>query len=72
LPEVVLDGHSGLLVPPGDAQALAQALLRLSEQAQPRRLWGEAARQHYLAGFTVEHMIARTEAVYRGALEERP
>lgn len=72
LPEVVLEGQSGLLVPSDDAQALAGALARLCEQPEQRRQWGEAARRHYLAGFTVEQMVAGTEAVYRSALEARP
>lgn len=72
LPEVVLEGQSGLLVPPDDPQALAGALLQLGEQTQQRRQWGEAARQHYLARFTVERMVAGTEAVYRSAVEARP
>ncbi len=37
IPEVIADGQSGLLVPPGDAKALADALIRLASDAELRR-----------------------------------
>jgi len=58
-PEVVRDGETGLLVPPDDADALAQALRRLIEEGALRRRLGDAARAHVAAAFTVEKMADR-------------
>lgn len=44
LPELVRDGESGITVPPGDAAALAGAVLRLARDPQLRRRLGEGAR----------------------------
>ncbi|MCX4905870.1 glycosyltransferase family 4 protein [Streptomyces sp. NBC_00878] len=43
--EIITDGSDGLLVPPGDADAFAAGLLKLIENADQRRLMGEAARK---------------------------
>lgn len=43
-PEVVLDGKSGFLVPPGNHEAAAQALIRILEQPDERRSLGEYGR----------------------------
>jgi glycosyltransferase involved in cell wall biosynthesis len=45
IPEVVVDGETGLLVPPGDASAIGAALARLSEDPAERRRLGDAARE---------------------------
>ncbi len=50
LPEVVLDGQTGLLVPPGDISALAAAMARLLSEPELRARMGQAGRQ-----FVLEH-----------------
>lgn len=45
LPEMVVDGDTGLLVAPGDAEALGQALARLMADPQERRRMGAAGRR---------------------------
>ncbi len=50
--EAVLDGRTGLLVPDGDAEALAQALLRLSTDAELRRTLGSAGQARVREEFT--------------------
>lgn len=71
VPEVGVPGETGLLVPPGDRDALAQALATLQDdQALARRL-GEGGRRRFCAIFTREKMISRLigwyEAVLQGA-----
>jgi glycosyltransferase involved in cell wall biosynthesis len=44
--EMIEDGRTGLLVPPGDAEALAAAMAALLRQPERRRALGEAARLH--------------------------
>lgn len=50
IPDIVSDGHQGLLVPPGDARGLASALMRLASDPGLRRLLGgrgqDFAREH--------------------------
>ena len=60
IPEAVLDGVTGRLVPPRDSRALAGALSEaLSDEAR-RRAWGEAGRRRFLECFTCERMVDET------------
>lgn len=71
LPEVARDEQEALLVPPGDAPALARAALRLlADPALGARL-GAAGRQRVEQQFTWEHMVKGTLDVYRELLSER-
>lgn len=66
--DIVEDEASGLLVPPGDAPALAAALDRvLGDPALARRL-GERGRERLAERFSWEAIVARYEAVYRAAV----
>ena len=51
LPDIVCDGKTGYLVPPGDGHALGQALARLIAEPELRQRFGAAARAHALANF---------------------
>ncbi|HEX6995733.1 MAG TPA: glycosyltransferase family 4 protein [Gammaproteobacteria bacterium] len=64
-PELVEDGVSGLVVPPGDAEALANALLRLYSDREAARALGAAARQRIASRFTIGRTIAETAQLYR-------
>jgi glycosyltransferase involved in cell wall biosynthesis len=65
IPDVVEDGVTGLLVPPGDAAALAAALRRLLDEPDLARKLGEAGRRRLREQFSWEAITARWEAVYR-------
>jgi glycosyltransferase involved in cell wall biosynthesis len=67
-PEVVEDGVTGVLVPPGKAAPLTEALLRLAKEPALRRRMGDAGRDRALACFTEERMLAHTADVYREVL----
>lgn len=64
---VVEDGASGLLVPPGDAVALALALSRLHDPSLRKRL-GTAAHARWAGDFTLEHEASRVHAIYRDCM----
>lgn len=64
IPEVVDHGRTGLLVPPGDAEALAEAIGRLAAEPSLRERLGNAARIEYERRFRAERMIAAIEALY--------
>lgn len=70
-PEVVVDGESGLLVPPKDPQALADAVLRLLRDRELARRLGEAARRRIESEFTLERMVQRLETLYDDLLARR-
>jgi glycosyltransferase involved in cell wall biosynthesis len=57
-PEIVQDGVTGLLVPPDDPKALAQALERLLDEGLRASL-GERARRHIASNFTVKAMAEK-------------
>jgi glycosyltransferase involved in cell wall biosynthesis len=64
IPEVIEDGITGLLVPPGDAGALAGALEEFHRRADAARSLGEAAAEHIRSEFTWPRTVERFEAVY--------
>jgi glycosyltransferase involved in cell wall biosynthesis len=71
VPEIVEDGKTGLVVPPRDAAALAEGIVRvLSDPVLARRL-GEAGRETVLARFPARTMVQRTEELYFGLLGSR-
>ena len=70
-PEVVVDEESGLLVPPKDPQALADAVLRLLRDRDLARRLGEAARRRIESQFTLEQMVHRMEHLYQDLLARK-
>ena len=64
--EVVRDGESGFLVPPRDAEALGQAMLRLMEQTPERRRdMGERGREHVRVHYGLGRVVERWQDLYR-------
>ena len=59
VPELVEEGRTGLLVPPGDVAAFAAAVRRLLEDTGLRQRFGSAARQRAEAMFAVDAHAAR-------------
>jgi glycosyltransferase involved in cell wall biosynthesis len=64
-PELVVHGVSGLLVPVGDAAALAAAIGKLHDDPALRRRLGAAARERIGRDFRIEDTIEKTLALYR-------
>jgi glycosyltransferase involved in cell wall biosynthesis len=71
LPEVVAAGTTGLVIPSGDADALAAAILELARDPDRVRAFGEAARQRAVASFSAEANADAVVAVYRQAPRAR-
>ena len=63
-PEVVVDGQTGLLVPPGDPPALAAAILQLLGDETRCRNMGLAGRQRVEDHFDVRQMVTAYEVLY--------
>jgi len=64
IPLIVDDGDTGLLVPPHDAEALADALNELSDNPELVRQMGEAGRERFLREFTLPRHIERMRQVF--------
>ncbi len=71
LGQVIVDGMSGLLVPPEDPRALADALARLGEDADLRRELGARASERAEAEFSATQQARAYHAVYSEILESR-
>ena len=71
LGELVEDGVTGYLVPPGEAEPLADAIVALASDLPRAAELGEAGRRRALEEFLQDRCTDRTEALYREALNGR-
>jgi glycosyltransferase involved in cell wall biosynthesis len=62
--EIVQDGVTGLLVPPGDAEALGRAMLSLIDDPARARHMGEAGRRRAVELFSADRYVTRIQQVY--------
>jgi glycosyltransferase involved in cell wall biosynthesis len=72
LTDVVRDGQTGVLVPPGDLEALARALDDILGSEENARNLGVAGRIYALATFAPESAARRYADIYRQALDASP
>ncbi|MBI4024103.1 MAG: glycosyltransferase family 4 protein [Verrucomicrobia bacterium] len=68
IPELVRDGDNGLLVPPGDGGAIADATRRLMDDPNLRRRLAEGGYETACARLSLTRMMEETLAVYRKAI----
>ena len=71
LPDAVIDGETGLLVPPHDAPALRAALERLLADRELRRALGDASRRRAVERFGFDTAVQATIEVYESMLGQR-
>ncbi|MBT8088038.1 MAG: glycosyltransferase, partial [Gammaproteobacteria bacterium] len=69
-PELVVDGVSGIIVPPRDAKALAEAFETLYRDAALREQMGHAARERIGADFRNQDTVLKTIALYEELVAE--
>ena len=70
LPEVVPHEVAGILVPPGDAMALAKAIERLLRDQDLRQHLGRNGRALAVERFALEECVSATLAFYENCLNE--
>lgn len=66
IPEIIDDGKTGLLVPPGDSLAISGALKRFIDSSNLRTILGTAFKEHVANGFSKETSLSSTIALYEG------
>jgi glycosyltransferase involved in cell wall biosynthesis len=69
IPEIILNGETGLLVPPGDTEALRRALYTLITNPEKRYAMGRRGRQRVEQDFALSQNIRKTEEVYASLLQ---
>jgi len=70
IPEVVEDGASGFLLPPGDVEGMARAALTLLTDRGRHAGFREAARRRAISHFDTSLIVPQYEAYYREVVEE--
>jgi glycosyltransferase involved in cell wall biosynthesis len=68
--EAVIDGETGLLVPPADAGRLAAAILTVLQQPDRGAAWGRAGRRRVVDRFQRSRMLPEYEALYDDLLAQ--
>ncbi len=71
IPEVIDDGRTGILCPPGDAEAVAAAIARLLQDPDAARAMGRRARERVESRFSVDAMVEGNLEVYRRVVRLR-
>ncbi len=69
--ELVQHEETGYVVPPGNANALAEAILKLIKDPSKRHVMGTQGRQHVNSQFTLERMLQAMDCLYLQMLEEK-
>ena len=64
VPELIVDGETGFLTPPGDAERLAERLLRLLQNPGLRQAIGTRAQAWARQAFSLPHHVAEMSALY--------
>jgi len=70
-PEVVIDGETGLLIPPAHPEQMANSIIQLLNNFQQRKQLGSAGHQRAKENFTVQIMVERYQNVFIKLLEKK-
>jgi glycosyltransferase involved in cell wall biosynthesis len=71
IPEVVVDGVTGILVPPGEPNALSRALMKLLADPSQRESMGREGRRRVEEHFTLQVHVQRIQEIYRDVLRAK-
>ncbi|MFC2036539.1 glycosyltransferase family 4 protein [Chloroflexota bacterium] len=71
IPEVVVDGENGLLIPPGDVPALSESLEALTADRELRQTMGEANRERIRLLYSSQRAFETIRQVYDGLLSAK-
>ncbi len=68
VPELIENGETGLLAPPADSQALAQAIAQMIQNQGKAAAMAQGARQVVQTTFSIERTVTQIEALYQQLL----
>jgi len=71
VPELVVDGETGILVPPEDTEALARAIIALLQDPLRGLSMGETGRERVQAHFSMAAMVTKTDNLYQELLKTK-
>lgn len=71
VPDLIAEGETGYLVPPGSADELATAILRLLQNPKAASCMGQAAQAVARERFTIQRLILDTENLYQQLLAQK-
>jgi glycosyltransferase involved in cell wall biosynthesis len=71
VPETVLDGQTGYLIPPGDAEQTAQRTLALLRNSQQAAALGRNGREQIIARWSIESMVRGYEELIEGIYQSK-
>lgn len=72
VPELVQEGVNGYIVPPGDSEALAAAMMKMMALPEvERRAMGRAGRAHIESNYSLERVVDQWEELYRELLQRK-
>jgi glycosyltransferase involved in cell wall biosynthesis len=69
--DLIVPGESGLLVPPGNANALARAIWRVLDEPERARAWGAAGRARVYPHLDISRLVRDIEKLYEDAAREK-
>jgi glycosyltransferase involved in cell wall biosynthesis len=72
VPEVVLDGTTGILVPPKDPHKLAEAIINLAQDARAREKMGKAGYEFVKQRYSWERSLDMMGDLYERLINEKP
>jgi glycosyltransferase involved in cell wall biosynthesis len=70
VPEIMVDGVTGILVPMGDTVAMAAAMRTILASADTGRAMGRHGRRHVELGYTIGTTTRRIESIYAGVMRK--
>jgi len=70
-PEAIVDGETGLLIPPRNPEALASAIIRLLKNPELRTKMGRAGKERVLKQFSILRMVTKTQQLYKELMIEK-
>jgi len=70
-PEVIVDGETGLVVPPRNPEALASVIIRLLKNPELRTKMGRAGKERVLKQFSILRMVTKTQQLYKELMIEK-